>query len=74
MGSRLWTVVYRRFELITKIFFHFCISPNLSTLRTQLAMLKKILFFGLALVASVSWASAQIMPSPARAEGEGPYE
>lgn len=37
-------------------------------------MLKKILFLGLALVASVSWSSAQIMPSPARAEGEGPYE
>ena len=37
-------------------------------------MLKKILFLGLTFVASVSWASAQIMPSPARAEGEGPYE
>ena len=74
VGSRLWTVVCQRFELITKIFFHFCIYPNLYTLRTQLAMLKKILFLGLALVASVSWSSAQIMPSPARAEGEGPYE
>jgi len=37
-------------------------------------MLKKILFLGLTFVASVSWASAQIMPSPARAEGKGPYE
>ena len=63
-----------KIALIIKVFFHFCISPNLYTLRTQLAMLKKILFLGLALVASVSWSSAQIMPSPARAEGEGPYE
>jgi len=37
-------------------------------------MLKKILVLGLTLVASVSWSFAQIMPSPARAEGEGPYE
>ena len=37
-------------------------------------MLKKILVLGLAWVASVSWSFAQIMPSPARAEGEGPYE